>query len=70
MTRLFNILKTVHVLVMVATIIGALLFWLLLMRPALKQASREARYIADMLSQLPPEMDVEGLVAGSLLGGE
>lgn len=55
---------------MVATIIGALLFWLLLMRPALKQASREARYIADMLSQLPPEMDVEGLVAGSLLGGE
>jgi hypothetical protein len=55
--------------VFVLSLVGALLLWLALIRPTLKRAGRETRQIAEMLSQLPPEMDVEAIIAQVVLGG-
>jgi hypothetical protein len=62
--------RTVHVVVFVLSLFGALLLWLGLVRPTLKAAGKESRQIAEMLSQLPPEMDVEAIIAQVVLGGE
>ncbi|KAG2425298.1 hypothetical protein HXX76_013879 [Chlamydomonas incerta] len=48
--------------------IWALLFLLLQLRPLIMRAGREMRRIAELLSQLPPEIDCEGLVNAAIVG--
>ncbi|KAG2501688.1 hypothetical protein HYH03_000190 [Edaphochlamys debaryana] len=48
--------------------VWALLFLVLQVRPLLRRASNEMRRIAELLSQLPSEVDVEGLVMAVVLG--
>lgn len=64
---MFSQLRTVHVAVLVISLAWALTMWLALVRPMLRRAGKESRQIAEMLSQLPAEMDVEGLVAQALV---
>jgi hypothetical protein len=73
---MFDSMRTAHIAVFVISLGWALLLWLVLARPMLRRAGKESRQIAEMLSQLPAEMDVEGLVGqvlvksgGSCLGG-
>jgi hypothetical protein len=68
--HIFVQVRTVHTVVFVLSLFGALLLWLALVLPTLKCAGKESRQIAEMLSQLPPEMDVEGIIAQVVLGGE
>lgn len=67
---LFDQLRLAHIIIFVASLLGAFCLWLGIVRPTLKQSSKETRQMAEMLSQLPPEMDVEGLIAQALVGGE
>lgn len=66
---MFTTLQTVHTLVFVFTLLGGLVLWLGLLRPHLKRTVAESRQIAEMLSCLPPEIDVEGLVLQALAEG-
>lgn len=66
---MFSQLRTAHTVVFVFSLLGGLVLWLGLVRPTLKSAGKETRQIAEMLSQLPPEMDVEGLIMQVLVAG-
>lgn len=61
--------RVVHEAIFALSLIGAIALWLGLVRPTLRRAARETAQIAEMLSQLPPEMDVEGIIAQVVLGG-
>eukprot|EP00775_Hariotina_reticulata_P007070 gene7070-7283_t len=67
---MFHILITAHVLVFVFSLLGGLLVWLLVLRPYLRRTGKEIYQIAEMLSQLPMQMDVEALVKQALATGE
>lgn len=67
---MFDQLKVAHITTFIFSLVGAVVLWLGMVRPYMRQSGKEARQIAEMLSQLPPEMDVEGLVSQALLGGE
>lgn len=67
---MFSQVRVVHYLIFALSLVGALFLWLGVIRPHLKQSHKETRQIAEMLSQLPPEMDVEGLVAQAMVGGK
>jgi predicted metal-binding membrane protein len=62
----FDQMRIAHIVVFVITLAWAFVMWLWLVRPMLKHSGKESRQIAEMLSQLPPEMDVEGLVAQAI----
>jgi hypothetical protein len=47
--------------------VWALVLWLAIVRPMLQRSGKESRQIAEMLSQLPAEMDVEGLVGQAIV---
>lgn len=55
-----------HVILFVLSLVLSLLFLLLIFRPFIRRTAIEARQVAELLSQLPPEMDVEGLVASAM----
>jgi hypothetical protein len=59
-------MRVAHVVVFVISILWAMIMWLMIVRPMLKNSGKESRQIAEMLSQLPPEMDVEGLVTQAI----
>eukprot|EP00882_Tetradesmus_deserticola_P028078 GHRQ01031256.1.p1 GENE.GHRQ01031256.1~~GHRQ01031256.1.p1 ORF type:complete len:320 (+),score=90.34 GHRQ01031256.1:903-1862(+) len=61
-------LRTIHTVVFVMSLFGAILLWLALVRPTLKRAGKESLQIAEMLSQLPPQMDAEAIIAQVVLG--
>jgi hypothetical protein len=63
---MFDQMRIAHVVVFVISILWALITWLMIVRPMLKHSGKESRQIAEMLSQLPPEMDVEGLVTQAI----
>lgn len=44
---------------------GGLMFLIMMLRPFLKHISKESRRCAELLAQLPPDMDVEGMVAAT-----
>lgn len=46
-------------------VIGGIMFLLLLVNPFLKDISMESRRCAELLVQLPQELDVESLVAAT-----
>jgi hypothetical protein len=63
---MFDQMRVAHITVFVISLVWALFLWLGLARPMLRRSGKESRQIAEMLSQLPPEMDVEGLVAQAI----
>jgi hypothetical protein len=46
-------------------VIGGAAFLLLMIRPFLRHISKESRRCAELLVQLPPNFDVEGMVAAA-----
>ena len=66
MSGSFDQMRAAHVVVFVISLTWAFVMWLWLVRPMLRHSGKESRQIAEMLSQLPPEMDVEGLVAQAI----
>jgi hypothetical protein len=63
---MFDQMRVAHITVFIISLVWALFLWLGLARPMLRRSGKESRQIAEMLSQLPPEMDVEGLVAQAI----
>ncbi|KAI8475137.1 MAG: hypothetical protein J3K34DRAFT_517581 [Monoraphidium minutum] len=66
----FGNLRTLHVIVFAGSL--ALAAWVAVgaVRPFMRRNAKETRQIAELLSQLPAEMDVEALVATAVAGGE
>jgi hypothetical protein len=64
-----NQLKLVHIVIFLLSLGGCLFFLLALVRPFLRRTSKETRQIAEMLSQLPNDMDLEALVGQALAAG-
>jgi hypothetical protein len=62
-------LKLVHIVIFLLSLGGCLFFLLALVRPFLRRTSKETRQIAEMLSQLPNDMDLEALVGQALAAG-
>ncbi|GAX78754.1 hypothetical protein CEUSTIGMA_g6191.t1 [Chlamydomonas eustigma] len=62
-----NVLTT-HIIGLVLSIILMLVFCIFMLRPYLREITTETRRIAYLLSQLPPDVDVESLVKRSQLG--
>ena len=54
----FNIVKQLHIILLVATIVLMTAFIFLKYRPYVKQVKAESKLIAGLLSQLPAEVDV------------
>jgi hypothetical protein len=46
-------------------VIGGAAFLLMMIRPFLRHISKESRRCAELLVQLPPDFDVEGMVAAT-----
>jgi hypothetical protein len=46
-------------------VLGGGAFLLLMLRPFLRHISKESRRCAELLVQLPPDFDVEGMVAAT-----
>lgn len=57
---------TIHILELVFTTIVLLVFLLFLMRPFVNKTTAETKRIAELLSQLPPDIDVEALLQHAL----
>lgn len=57
---------TLHVIGFVATWFIMISYLIFIMRPYLREASNETRRIAELLTQLPSDVDVEGLLRFSL----
>jgi hypothetical protein len=54
-----------HVALLVVALLAGALFMVLLFRPFLAATAKESRRVAELLTQLPKDMDVEGMVAAS-----
>ena len=54
-----------HVALLVAALLAGALFMALLFRPFLAATAKESRRVAELLTQLPKDMDVEGMVAAA-----
>ncbi len=61
----FESQKIIHIALLVICAVAAAGYVLLLLRPYLGHVSRESKRVAELLVQLPPEMDVEGMVASA-----
>ena len=70
--KIFDGMRVAHVVVFVLSLCMMLFILLGMIRPFLKRIHKENRQIAELLCQLPAEMDVEELIlealAGELLG--
>lgn len=64
---MFDQMRIAHISVFVISLVWALVLWLGIVRPMLRRSGKESRQIAEMLSQLPAEMDVEGLVGQAIV---
>jgi len=64
----FNIVKELHILLLVATIVLMTAFIFLKYRPYVKRVKAESKLIAGLLSQLPAEVDVLPQVKQVVLG--
>jgi hypothetical protein len=54
-----------HHAVLLLQLIGGAAFLLMMLRPFLRHISKESRRCAELLVQLPPDFDVEGMVAAT-----
>ena len=59
-----------HIVGLIVTIIFMASFALFILCPFVSACRAESRRIADLLSQLPPDIDVEGLVRRALVGSQ
>jgi hypothetical protein len=57
--------KVIHVILLLITLGGGLALLMLMVLPFLSAISKESRRVAELLAQLPPEMDVEAIVESS-----
>ncbi|KAG2445088.1 hypothetical protein HYH02_008955 [Chlamydomonas schloesseri] len=64
----YKAVETQQIILFVAAWVWAFFFIVIQLRPYLRRAHLEMRRIAELLSQLPPEVDVEGMVARVVLG--
>ncbi|GLI64845.1 hypothetical protein VaNZ11_008226 [Volvox africanus] len=62
----FGKVRMAHIILFVLSLALAMVFLLFMFRPFIRRTAIEARQVAELLSQLPPEMDVEGLVASAM----
>ncbi|GLC33063.1 hypothetical protein PLESTB_000374500 [Pleodorina starrii] len=62
----FGKVRMAHIILFVLSLALCLLFLIFMFRPFIRRTAIEARQVAELLSQLPPEMDVEGLVASAM----
>lgn len=62
----FANVRTVHIVLFVISWLLAIAFLVFMFRPLMRRVATESRQVAELLSQLPPEMDVEGLVAQAM----
>lgn len=62
----FSKVRMAHIILFVMNWVLALMFLITMFRPFIRRTTIEARQVAELLSQLPPEMDVEGLVASAM----
>lgn len=56
-----------HILQVVLSILLAIMFYIFMLRPFLAETSSETKRVAELLAQLPADIDVEGLVQKALL---
>jgi len=61
----FKLQSTIHIVVLVVLLCCAAAYLVLLFRPYVKLSATEAHRVAELLSQLPPDVDVEGMVEAS-----
>ena len=64
---MFDELRIEHIIVFIVSLVWAVVIWLAVVRPMMRRVRKETRQVAEMLSQLPAEMDVESLVAQALV---
>ncbi len=57
---------TLHVVALVVCVTLGVMFLLFIMRPHFSRVTAESKRVAELLSNLPPEVDVEGLVMNAL----
>ena len=60
---LFSNVRLAHIILFALSWVLAFIFIFFMFRPFISGATAETRQVAELLSQLPSEMDVEGLVA-------
>ena len=54
--------RVIHVILLLITLVGGIALLVLMVLPFLTAISKESRRVAELLAQLPAEMDVEGMV--------
>jgi hypothetical protein len=64
---IFSGVKLALVLLMVAGVLGSLALLLALVRPFVRSLRHESEMVAELLSQLPHELDVTGLVRSAVM---
>eukprot|EP00878_Enallax_costatus_P017184 GHUV01018041.1.p1 GENE.GHUV01018041.1~~GHUV01018041.1.p1 ORF type:complete len:200 (+),score=28.89 GHUV01018041.1:172-771(+) len=64
----FQAVKQLHMTLLIISLVAAVLFFIVLYRPYIKQLHRDSKAVVGMLSQLPAEVDVEGHVKAIILG--
>lgn len=64
---LFEEVRMALVLLLVAGVLGGIALLLLAVRPFIKNLHHESQMVAELLSQLPHELDVTGLVKVAVL---
>eukprot|EP00882_Tetradesmus_deserticola_P026902 GHRQ01029723.1.p2 GENE.GHRQ01029723.1~~GHRQ01029723.1.p2 ORF type:complete len:172 (-),score=36.57 GHRQ01029723.1:350-865(-) len=64
----FESVKQLHIILLVISLSCMVLFVLALYRPYARRLHRDSKAVAGPLSQLPPEVDVEGHVKTVVLG--
>lgn len=65
--RVYGGVLSIHIAALVLTVLIMAGFLALILRPFLAKTTNETRRIAELLSQLPPDIDVEGLVARAVI---
>ncbi|KAG2495797.1 hypothetical protein HYH03_006040 [Edaphochlamys debaryana] len=68
-TSMYRTIIVLHVILFILLMVVFVFFILLVFMPLLRRMNQEKRRIAEMMSQLPNELDVMKLVSAALVGG-
>ena len=63
--QVFTLIDALLISVLVLVFLAALLFSIFMVRPFVKASFTESRRVAELLSQLPSDMDAEEMVVAS-----
>ncbi|KAG2488727.1 hypothetical protein HYH03_012727 [Edaphochlamys debaryana] len=69
-TQMYSTIIVLHVVLFILLMVVFVLFILLVFMPLLRRMNQEKRRIAEMMSQLPTELDVMKLVSAALVGSK